>query len=131
MFQKFEHPSIGPISTPRRAARLDGHIRLARLKPRSARYLMASFDGKPLGIATLFLGADVAEIYELAVIPRARGQGIGTRLTLSCLQLARRLGYALPSSKPREKERASTGGSDSIASAQSATGTTRRRGDAT
>lgn len=93
VFQKFEHPSIGPISTPRRAARLDGHIRLARLKPRSARYLMASFDGKPLGIATLFLGADVAEIYELAVIPRARGQGIGTRLTLSCLRLARRLGY--------------------------------------
>lgn len=93
VFQKFEHPSIGPISTPRRAARLDRDIRLARLKPRHARYLMASLDGEPLGIATLFLGADVAGIYELAVIPRARGQGIGTVLTLSCLQLARRLGY--------------------------------------
>ena len=46
-----------------------------------------------MGIATLFLGTGVAGIYDLDVIPAARGRGIGTALAVACLRLARELDY--------------------------------------
>jgi GNAT superfamily N-acetyltransferase len=50
-------------------------------------------DGEAVGTSALLLHSGVAGIFAVATIPRARGQGIGTTLTLAPLLEARRRGY--------------------------------------
>jgi GNAT superfamily N-acetyltransferase len=57
-----------------------------------ARYV-AYQDGEAVGTSALLLHAGVAGIFAVATIPRARGLGIGTALTLAPLLEARRRGY--------------------------------------
>ncbi len=54
---------------------------------------MAYLDGTPIGTSTVYYGAGVAGIYNVAVAPEARGRGIGGALTLQPLLDARRMGY--------------------------------------
>ena len=93
VFERFGHPSIGRISTTRRVTQLDDKVRLARMEPQSVWHFAASLKGEPLGVSTLFVGAGVAGVYDVAVIPKARAQGIGTATTVASLQFARNLGY--------------------------------------
>jgi ribosomal protein S18 acetylase RimI-like enzyme len=56
---------------------------------------LALSDGKPVGTSQLFLSEEVAGIYNVTCIPEARGQGIGSAVTLAPLLEARQMGYQI------------------------------------
>jgi len=56
---------------------------------------LALLDGKPVGTSQLFLSEGVAGIYNVSCISDARGQGIGSSVTLAPLLRAREMGYRI------------------------------------
>jgi len=59
------------------------------------RTYLALLNGKPVGTSQLFLSEGVAGIYNVTCLPEARGQGIGSAVTLAPLLDAREMGYRI------------------------------------
>jgi len=58
-------------------------------------HFLGWWKGRAVASASLFFAADVAGIYLVGTFPETRGRGIGTAMTLACLQRARELGFNL------------------------------------
>ncbi len=58
-------------------------------------YYLGVINSQPVATSLLFLGGGVAGIYNVATIPGARRQGIGTALTVVQLLDARAQGYRI------------------------------------
>ena len=56
---------------------------------------LAFLNGKPVATSQLFLSEGMAGIYNVTCIPEARGQGIGSAITLAPLLEARQMGYRI------------------------------------
>lgn len=59
------------------------------------RNYLGYMNGEPVSTSTVFYGSGVAGIYDVATLPEARGQGLGTTLTLAPLLDARESGYRI------------------------------------
>jgi GNAT superfamily N-acetyltransferase len=80
LFRREPHPGIGPITTPFRRFALESRRFLADCRPRRSWDLLATLDGKPAGIATVFVGRSHAGVFDVAVPESLRNQGIGRAL---------------------------------------------------
>ena len=72
---------------------LDMHAAVALGAEKPYRHYIARLKGIPVATASLFFGAGVAGISNVATLPQFRDQGIATAVTLAPLLEAQRLGY--------------------------------------
>ena len=56
---------------------------------------LAYLDGAPVAASSMYLGANVAGIYNVATLPKARGKGAGSAVTYAPLTVAHHAGYHL------------------------------------
>ncbi|MHC2070060.1 GNAT family N-acetyltransferase [Bremerella sp. T1] len=66
---------------------LDGRSKL--------QHFVARLDGDVAGVGSVFYGSQAAGIYNIAVLPEFRGQGVASTLTISLLSLIDEQGYQL------------------------------------
>jgi GNAT superfamily N-acetyltransferase len=92
VFERIAHPSIGPITTPIRRARLDSLRALVTARPVRTWAYVAWLAGEPVGASMLFLGDETAGLHDLTVLESHRGRGIGSALLEHTCREARRHG---------------------------------------
>jgi GNAT superfamily N-acetyltransferase len=87
-------PPLQPLTTERRRRYHEGRNAIAHMTPRQVWNFTARADGKPVGETMICAGAGVAGIYNVVVLEKYRGRGIGTALVHRALTTARgQLGY--------------------------------------
>ena len=59
------------------------------------RHFLARLSGEPAATCSLFLGAGVAGIYDVATLPEHRRRGLGSLVTRAAMSEARALGYRM------------------------------------
>ena len=79
-FLETPHPSIGPITTPKRRYALTRLGALTAQRPQTTWGFIASLDGRPVGSSLLFLGSECAGLHDLTVREDHRSRGIGSAL---------------------------------------------------
>ncbi len=89
LFRKHPHPSIGPITTKIRKLNLDCQRFLLNQKPQTTVFFIALLADKPIGICTLFIGAEFAGLFDVGVLDEYRRQGVGTALVRHACTYAR------------------------------------------
>lgn len=57
------------------------------------RHYVGLYEGRPVASSSVYLGAGVAGLYYVAVVPEARGRGIGTAMVVKPLREAYQSGY--------------------------------------
>lgn len=88
--QDFKQTIIDGYGIPESMA--DGWIQAARLfgiGNTPWRYVLGRLNGRPVATNIIFNGAGVSGVYGIAVLPEARGKGIGAAVTLGPLLEAR------------------------------------------
>lgn len=60
---------------------------------RPYRRFLARLNGEAIATSSIFMGAGVVGLYSVGTLPQARGQGIGSAISLAPLLVARSLGY--------------------------------------
>ncbi|MBI5818672.1 MAG: GNAT family N-acetyltransferase [Verrucomicrobia bacterium] len=88
IFKHCSHPRFGPITTDFRKTQIDTLAKLSCVKPRRLWHFVAGIKGEPLGSATLCVQAGVAGIYDVGVLGKARGEGLGTAVVQAALRFA-------------------------------------------
>ncbi len=88
-------PFIESFNVPAAAAGIDFEFfaAISFLPDSLWRHYVARLHGKVVSVASLFLGAGVAGLYNIATPVYARGQGYGTWITQAVLREAARIGY--------------------------------------
>jgi GNAT superfamily N-acetyltransferase len=74
------HPSIGPITTPRRRAALESLRAVLGSAPSQCRAFVAWSNGTAVGATFVFTGSESAGLHDVDVIESYRGRGIGVAL---------------------------------------------------
>lgn len=72
---------------------IDFHRALGFCRESPAQHFLARVGDEPAGIATVFLGAGAAGIYNIATLDAYRGHGIGREMTLATMALGRAKGF--------------------------------------
>ena len=90
VFVEQPHPLLKRITTPRKRAIFAAFKRLAEGEPQRHWMFIAEKRGRPVGTAILYLDQENAGIYDVEVLERFRGQGIGTALLQRVCTFARR-----------------------------------------
>lgn len=88
---KFPHPLAGAINTAERRAWRS--MIQYKLDQNRAAHLIAYHNGSAVASAIVFFHAGVAGIYDVGTTKKYRRQGIGTKISLAALTLARSAGF--------------------------------------
>jgi GNAT superfamily N-acetyltransferase len=94
IFEGVEHPYFGRITTAIRRFEVGRLAALSRLRPRRVWDIVARLEGVPVGACTIFVGSRAAGCFDVGVVERARGRGIGAALMAHALKFARKQGAA-------------------------------------